>query len=260
MKPANLIFIHGMFMTPACWEPWLGFFRAEGLTGEAPAWPGREGTVQELRRRHPDPALGALTLTGVIDHFAEVLRRQPAPAVVIGHSMGGLVAQILVNRGMAAAGVAVDSAPPLGVITTRWSFLRANWPMVNPLIPPGRPHLMTFEQFQYAFVNGMALEAQREAYDRLVVPESRRVPRAGLTPAARVDFRRPHAPLLVIAGGDDHIIPASLNRRNARKYRDPASRVDYREFPSRNHFTIGQPGWEAVAEYAAEWIGGVRDV
>ena len=249
-----VIFVHGMFMTPLCWEGWLERYAAKGYDCRAPAWPGRDRPIEELRSAHPDPALGRLTLTDVVGHFETIIRGMDQKPVAIGHSMGGLVTQILLHRGLLAAGVVIDTAPPVGVFTTKWSFLRANWPMISPFTSKFAPRAMPFEDFQYAFVNTLPLDQQRAAFERYVVPESRMVPRDGLGAIGKIDFARPHAPLLFTAGADDHIIPASLNRSNHQKYTDPASICDFREFPGRDHFVIGEPGWEEVADFVDSWI------
>jgi pimeloyl-ACP methyl ester carboxylesterase len=166
--------------------------------------------------------------------------------------MGGLVVQLLLQKNIAAAGVAIDSAPPMGVFTAKWSFLKSNWPHISPFVSQSNPIAMTFKRFQYAFVNTMPLPDQLAAYEKSVVPESRRVPREALT--AKIDFHVPRPPLLFIAGGADHIIPSSLNKTNHAQYNHSSSVTDYKEFPGRVHFTIGQKGWEEVADYVKSWI------
>ena len=119
---------------------------------------------------------------------------------------------------------------------------------------------MPFEHFQYTFVNDLPLSEQRKAYDADVVPESRRLGRGGLSSAARVDFKKPHAPLLLIAGENDHIMPASLNRTNFNRYRkgNPNATTEFREFPGKAHYSIigGNAGWQEVADYALDWAAG----
>ncbi|MGA9047402.1 MAG: alpha/beta fold hydrolase [Dehalococcoidia bacterium] len=252
MKSNTIVFIHGMYMTPLCWEHWMAFFQAKGYTCLAPAWPGRDKTVEILRK--PGLELGNLSLKAVVDEVANSVKTLKEKPVLIGHSMGALVVQILLQQDIAAAGVAIDSAPPLGVLTTRWEFLKSNWPHINPFVPQGQPVIMSFERFQYCFVNSLPLEEQRAAYDRYVVPESRRVPAGSLTSLAAIDFKKQHAPLLMIAGSNDHLIPASLNKTNFNKYKNPASIVDFKEFAGRTHFIIGQSGWEEVAGYVAGWL------
>jgi pimeloyl-ACP methyl ester carboxylesterase len=142
--------------------------------------------LKVLRQNLSDSVLSRLTLEEIVEQHEKIVRAMSAPPIIIGHSMGGLVAQLLLNRGLGAAGVAIDSAPPQGVLTTKWSFVRSNWPMLNMLIPSSTPYFMSFEGFQYAFVNGMPLEEQRAAYEQSVVPESRRAGRGALGSIARL--------------------------------------------------------------------------
>lgn len=248
----TIVFIHGMYMNPLCWEHWIEYFQSKGYQCLAPAWPGRDQPIDVLRSQHPDPQLGRLTLSDVISQYADVVKSLPEKPVLIGHSMGGLVVQLMLQNTPVAAGVAIDSAPPMGILTTKWSFLKSNWPHVNPFVPQGNPIEMTFSRFQYTFVNGLSLNEQRAAFERYVVPESRRVPRQSLT--AKVNFKQVHLPLLMIAGSADHLIPASLNRANYRRYQPIDSLITFKEFPGRNHFILGQPGWEEIAGYIFTWL------
>jgi alpha-beta hydrolase superfamily lysophospholipase len=133
-------------------------------------------------------------------------------------------------------------------------FLRSNWPHINPFVPQSSPIQMTLERFQYTFVNDLPPDVQQAAFERYVVPESRRVPAGSLTKVAAIDFSSIHPPLLLVAGSNDHLIPASLNRANYNRYKRSASVTDYKEFAGRTHFIIGQPGWEEVAAYIAGWL------
>ena len=252
MKSKTLVFIHGMYMNSLCWEKWVPHFQSRGYKCLVPDWPGRDQPVETLRKKHPDPQLGQLTLSRVLEHLTDIIKALDEKPILIGHSMGGLAVQLLLQRDLAVGGVAIDSAPPMGVITTRWSFLKSNWPHITPFVSQGSPIEMTFARFQYTFVNGLPLEEQRAAYERYVVPESRRVPRESLT--AQVDFRRPHPPLLLIAGSTDNIIPASLNKSNYAKYKEPSSVTGFKEFAGRTHFIIGQRNWEEVADYILSWL------
>ncbi len=253
--PTPIVFIHGMFVTPRCWKPWIERFTAAGHDCLAPAWPLHDAAPEELRRRHPDAALGALGIPDLLADLTRVIAGCPRPPVLVGHSLGGLLVQLLLQKGLGAAGVAIDSAPPKGVVPFSWSFIRSNWPVVNPFVAESEPFLMSFEQFQYAFVHTLPEAAQREAYESQVVPESRKVGRGTLSDAAAIDFRLPHKPLLFIAGTEDHIIPASLNRSNHAKYTDPNSVHEYQEFAGRTHYIIGQDGWTEVADAVASFIG-----
>jgi alpha-beta hydrolase superfamily lysophospholipase len=252
MKSKTIVFIHGMYMTPLCWEHWVDRFQAKGYNCLTPAWPGRDKPVQALRKDHPDAQTGSLTLSDVVEHMANTIENSDEKPILIGHSMGGLVVQLLLQREPAAAGVALDSAPPAGVFTVSWPFLKSNWPHINPFTSQDIPIQMTFERFQYTFVNSMPLAEQRAAFERYVVPESRHVPRQSLT--ARIDFKKQRPPLLLVAGSNDHLIPASLNKNNYDRYRQSPSKTGFKEFAGRVHFIVGQQGWEEVADYTLSWL------
>jgi pimeloyl-ACP methyl ester carboxylesterase len=254
MKTRAVVFVHGMFVTALCWEHWIKRYEAMSQRVHAPAWPGRDKPVEVLRKQHPDPNLGQLSLPDVTRRYAEYIETLDSKPVLIGHSMGGLVVQLLLQRGLAVAGIAIDSAPPLGVFALSWPFLKSNWPTINPFVSKHTPYWMPFEHFQYTFVHTLPLNEQRAAYDQYVVPESRWVARGPVSLAARIDFSARRAPLLLIAGAEDHIIPATLNARNCIRYNRSAGLTDYKEFPGRTHFIIGQPGWEQVADYALSWL------
>ncbi len=255
MGRRTVLLVHGMFLTFRCWDGWVRRLGARGYEAIALPWPGREGTVEELNRRHPDPALARLDYEGVVAHHAHAIEAMSKKPILIGHSMGGLVVQSLIQQDLGAVGVAIDSAPPRGVFTPAFSFLRANWPVLNPMVSSGRPYRMSLPRFQYAFVNGMPPEVQRSVYGAQVVPESLRVPRTSRRGSGAIDFAKPHAPLLLTGGSSDHIIPPSLNRKNLDRYRrGSSSPVEYKEFPGRNHFgVLAGPGWQEIADFALAW-------
>lgn len=252
MKSNSIVFVHGMYMNPLCWEHWIVNYQDKGYKCLAPAWPARDQPIETLRKNHPDMQLGKLTLSNVLDHFTDIIKTLDEKPILIGHSMGGLVVQLLLQGDLVAAGIAIDSAPPKGVFTTKWPFLKSNWPHITPFVSQKSPIEMTFERFQYTFVNTLPFAEQRAAYDRYVVPESRHVPRESLT--ARVDFKKPHPPLLLVAGSSDNLIPASLNRMNYAKYKQSPSVTDFMEFAGRTHFIVGQKGWEEVAGFILFWL------
>jgi pimeloyl-ACP methyl ester carboxylesterase len=243
-------------MTPLCWEKWIPYYESKGYHCVAPAWPGRDKSVEELRRAHPDSELAKLKLNQVVDQMETFIKGLNEKPAIIGHSMGGLAVQILLQRDVAVAGIAIDPAPPAGVFTTEFSFVKANFPAINPFLL-SQPVQMTFEHFQYAFVNTLPLDEQHAAYDRYVVPESRGVPTSSLGAAGKVDFSRPRRPLLITAGEKDHIIPASLNRLNHQKYKGP-SVADFKEFAGRDHFLTGSRGWEEIADYCLAWLDNIE--
>jgi len=253
MKTKTIVLIHGMFMTPLCWENWVPYYESKGYRVVAPPWPGRDKPIENLRRNHADPRLAELKLSDVVERMERVIDSLEEKPALIGHSMGGLVGQLLLQKDLAVAGVAIDPAPPQGVLTTKWSFIKSNFPAINPLLV-NRPVVMSFEHFQYAFVNTLPLDEQRAAYDRYVVPESRRVPIQLFASASKVDFKKQHPPLRITAGEKDHIIPAALVRTNFNRYKNSSSVTDFKEFAGRDHFLIGSPGWQEVADYSLAWL------
>jgi pimeloyl-ACP methyl ester carboxylesterase len=249
----TIVFIHGMFVTPSCWQRWEAYFQARGYRTLAPAWPEHDPPAAGQRAKHPNPALAKLRLDDVVEHYRAIVKALPEKPILIGHSMGGLVVQVLLQEGLGAAGVAIDSAPPKGVITLKWSFLKSNWPSINPFASLKKPIYLDEDDFRYAFVNTLPPDAQKRAYDAEATPESRRVGKGPTTAVAKIDFQKLRAPLLMIAGERDHIIPASLNRKNFEKYRGP-SITDFKEFAGRDHWIIASEHWQEVADYVSGWI------
>jgi pimeloyl-ACP methyl ester carboxylesterase len=250
----TIVFIHGNFVTRHCWDGWVTRYEKLGYTCIPIAYPGREGSPASLRNNADSALMASLTLARVVEHHVTAIRALNEKPIVIGHSFGGLLTQLMVQRDLPAAAVAIDSVPPQGVLTLKWSFYRSTFPALNPFLPASNPYMMSFKHFQYAFANDLSLAEQRVAYEKDMVPESRRLSRGGLSSAARVDFKRRRSPLLLIAGEKDRIMPAALNRTNFRRYRKSPSVTEFKEFPGRSHYSIiAGKGWEEVADYALDW-------
>lgn len=251
-EKGTIVFVHGMYMNGSSWQPWVERAASAGFGSSAPSWPYHDGEPEQLRQEI-DPALGRLTFGQVVDHFKGLIDGLPERPLLVGHSIGGLVVQKLVNDGYAKAGVAVSSAPARGVVTLDPHFFRANFPHVNPFAG-NKPVVMTPARFHYTFCNTMTRAASDEAFDRYVVPESRNVPRSTLGKAAKIDFRREHVPLLFIAGDSDHLTPLSAVKRNAHAYRAVGGPVRFVSYAGRSHFICNQDGWEEVADQAFEFL------
>ena len=250
----TIVFVHGAFMTPLVWEHWLPRFEARGYRCLASAWPGRDRTAAELRAAHPDPKLGGLSLDAVVERIAAEVAALEQKPILIGHSIGGLVARILLGRGAAAAGVAMHSTPSGPVLPISRTYWRSNWGMIGPFVDAATPKALTFEEFQQAFANSLPPEAQRAAFERYIVPESRKVARDARGVAGRIDFAKPHPPLLMTAGVLDRVIPARLNFNSFSRYRQPGSITEFRAFDGRDHMVVVEPGWEEVADFVAHWL------
>ncbi|MFC5271510.1 alpha/beta hydrolase [Adhaeribacter terreus] len=252
----NVVFITGAFVTHHCWDEWQTYFQSKDYNTVAPPWPYKDAeTAEELRNRQPnDTDLARLTIDEVIDSYIKVVQSFPEKPIVIGHSFGGLVTQIIVNHDLAAAGVAIHPAPPQGILPYEFSFLKAGWKAFGLLTSTDETYLMSFEDWQYAFANEMSLEEQKASYEKFAIPESKTVVRGGLTHSASIDFKKPHPPLLITSGSLDNLIPAHLNKRNFEHYKESGSVLDYKEFEGRNHFVLGLPTWKEDADYILDWL------
>lgn len=256
IQSKTIVFVTGAFVANSCWDEWIAYFERNGYTAIAPSWPFKNGTAEALRNRQPkDTDLAGLTLKKLVDHYADIVSQYAEKPIVIGHSLGGLVTQILVNRELVAAGVAIHPVPPLGVFPYEFTFLKGGWKSLGLFTSQRKTYLMSFKDWQYAFVNGMPLEEQIAGYEKYLIPESKKVARGGLTKAAQVDFGKPHPPLLITSGSEDQLLPPHLNNRNFQKYKPNGSVLDYKEFAGRNHFVLGQPTWEEDATYILQWLG-----
>lgn len=253
-KP-TVIFITGAFVSHACWDEWVDYFESKGFNAIAPAWPYKDGTAKALRDRQPkDTNLATLTLTELINHYATIAKNLSEKPIIIGHSLGGLITQILVNRNLAAFGVAIHPVPPMGIIPYEFKFLRSTWKVLGLFSSLKKTYLMSFKDFQRAFVNGMPYEVQKTTYEKLAIPESKTAARGGLTSAAAVDFHKQHVPLLITSGSEDNLIPPHLINRNYEKYKKNDSVLEYREVDGRNHNILGQPTWKQDADYILNWL------
>jgi len=256
--PDTIVLIHGLWMSPRSWEHWVDRYTSRGYTVLAPAWPGMDGDIEQLRK---DPsAIAQLGVTEIVDHYDAIVRNLDQPPIIMGHSFGGLFTQILLDRGLGAAGVAIDPAPVKGILVLPFSTLKVAFPVLRNPANLHRTMALSAEQFHYAFANTLSEEQSKAAYDRYAVPGPDHVlfqaSLANFNPHAptAVDFHNDtRAPLLLIAGGQDHIAPASVTEANFRLYRKSKAVTELKEFPERPHFTVGAPGWEEVADYALSW-------
>ncbi|MEA2442444.1 MAG: hypothetical protein QOH76_3868 [Thermoleophilaceae bacterium] len=256
-----IVLIHGLWLTPRSWEGWKERFEARGHEVIAPAWPRMKGEVEDLRR---DPsALNGLGVTEIVDHYDAIVRGLDRPPVIMGHSFGGLITELLLDRGLGAAGVALSPAPIKGVLRLPPAQLKAAFPVLGNPANRKRTVLLTPKQFHFAFANTMSEDDSRAAYDRYHVPGPGRpifqAAFANFNPNAvnKVDLHKDdRAPLLVVGNGEDHTVPASVSKEAAHRLGKSKAVVDYKQYDDRPHFTAGAPGWEDVADYALEWANG----
>jgi pimeloyl-ACP methyl ester carboxylesterase len=254
IKSKTVLFITGAFVSNSGWDEWKTYFENKGYNTVAPAWPHKEGVAKDLRVNQPNPGIASIRLRQLVDHYAAIAKSLPEKPVIIGHSLGGLITQILVNKGLAAAGIAIHSIAPKGVIPTQFSLYKSLYKAAGLFTNTKEAYLMSFEDWQYVFTNGMPLADQRKAYEENTIPESKMLVREGLSSDAAVDFSKPHVPLLFTAGDEDHCTPAGLNESNFKRYIKNGSVTEYKLFKGRNHFVLGQPTWREDADYILSWI------
>jgi pimeloyl-ACP methyl ester carboxylesterase len=253
----TIVLIHGLWLTSKVWEHWVRRYTTVGYQALAADWPRMASGVDAVRA---DPStMDGVGLAEVADHYEKIIRELPGTPIIMGHACGGILVQMLLDRGLGRAGVAIGSAPVKGVYGLPWSTVRAGLPVLRNPASRKRTVELTARQWRYAFANTLTAEQSQAAYDRYCVPAAGRplwqsvLANFMASPATKVDPRKDdRAPLLFIAGGEDHTAPASLNEANLRLYRNSAAMTDYRIFPGRPHF-IGAPGWEEVADYALAW-------
>lgn len=256
--PLTIVLINGLFVTPLSWEHWIGRYSSQGHKVIAPGWPGMDGNVDELRA--DTSAFESLGIGEIVDHYDTVVRDLDVPPIIMGHSFGGVITQLLLDRGLGAAGVAVDTGPVRGVFTLPLSELRVgNVALKNPA-NRHRAVALSPEQFHYAFTNTLSKEDSLEMYERYAVPgPGRPLFQASLAnfnrhATTKIDFHNDErAPLLLIAGGKDHTAPAAVTRANTKLQSKSKAITAFKEFPERPHFTLGVEGWEDVADYALNW-------
>jgi pimeloyl-ACP methyl ester carboxylesterase len=259
VNPDTILLIHGLWMTPLSWEHWVTRYESRGHRVLALAYPGFEAGVEALRK-DPTP-IEKVTVPATVEYFESEIEKLERPPIIMGHSFGGLLTQILLDHGYGAAGVAIDSAPTEGIRVSPPSQVRATFPILKN--PANRHKAVGFtpKQFHYAFTNNLSEEESAKVYERYHIPAPGSwvwdPVLANFTPGHQdtyVDFKNDdRAPLLFISGGEDNIMPAAVNESNMHHYRRSKAITDYKEFPQRSHFTVGEEGWEEVADYALDW-------
>jgi pimeloyl-ACP methyl ester carboxylesterase len=254
--PDTIVLIHGLWLTPRSWERWTDRYESRGYRVLAPAWPGMEAEVGALNA-DPSPIAG-LTVDRIVDHYEDLILGLERPPIVMGHSFGGTFTQILLDRGLGAAGVGVASATVKGVRDLPLSTIKVAAPALSPF-KKDQAVPLTPKEFHYAFTNTLSRSESDAIYQRYHVPAASTVLREYAfanfhrDAPTKVDFRREaRAPLLFIGFGEDHVMPPKVVGHTEDKYDDAVSITEFKEFPGRPHFPA-VPGWEEVADYALSW-------
>jgi len=250
----SVVFITGTFISNNCWDEWKSYFETKGYTCIAPAWPFKNASSEELRNRPAIDGIALNTLTSLTDHFASLINELPQKPILIGHSLGGIVVQLLLQHELGIAGVAIHSFPPQGINRFWLSFLKAIWETMVLFSSSKKTYLMSFNKWRFTIANGMEYEQQKELYYLYAIPESKKIIREAFKCAAKIDFRKSHAPLLFTSGGNDMLIPSSLNYSNYKKYSAGNSTTDYEEFKDHGHLVFGNHAWKKEADHILYWL------
>lgn len=248
----TVVFVHGAWMTPISWDPFKSRFEAAGYQVVVPTWPYLDRPIAELRA-NPPKELGSLTVGAVVDHYEKIIRDLPQPPLIVGHSFGGLYVQMLLDRGVGAAGVAIDPGPIGGIIPDPVS-LGSALPLILRFGGWSKPYMLPFEAFSKNFANSLPENRKRAEYDKHVIPTSGRIfYQAATGLGTSVDPKRRSQPLLLISGEKDRTAAPPLVKAAYRKQSKSPARTDFKEFPGRSHYLVAEPGWEEVADYVIDW-------
>ncbi len=256
---APVVFIHGLWLLPGSWQRWIELFEQAGFVAFAPGWPDDPESV-EAARANPQ-AFAGKGVVQVADHFAQAiggLGRKPA---IVGHSFGGLIAQILAGRGLSAASVAVNPAPFKGVLPLPLAAIRTTLPVLGNPLNRNRAVTLSFEQFRYGWANAVEEDEARALYEEFHVAAPGKpifqAAMANLNPGAetRADTKNPkRGPLLIFTGEADHAVPPAMSRAAYKKQSKNPGVTEHVEMPNRGHSLTIDHGWREVAENALAFV------
>lgn len=266
-QKAPIVLVHGLWMTPKSWDTWAEYFEAQGHEVIRPGWPGIDDREVADIRNNP-AALRGVGLKQIADHYERIIRALPQFAsgqkpIIMGHSFGGLLTQMLADRGLGSAYVGVTPGQPAGITTLPASTVRTAFPILrnpfnrNGASPISKPH------FHFTFGNDLTRAESDAIWEEFAVNSYNRVFFEGVAGAfnekngvSHVDYdRADRAPLLIITGEIDHVVPPAIGKAIVKKYTstDSPAIVEYKQFPGRTHRIVSQEGWQEVAEYALSW-------
>jgi pimeloyl-ACP methyl ester carboxylesterase len=254
-----VVFIHGLWLLPSSWDRWATVFDDAGYTALTPGWPDDPDTVEEANA-HPE-VLARKTIGQVADHYADVIGKLDKKPAVIGHSFGGLLAQIVAGRGLAAAAVAIDPAPFRGVLPLPISALKSGAPVLKNPANWNRAVPLTYEQFRFGFANAVSEDEAKELYETYAVPAPGaplfQAATANINPwtEAKVDHKNPErGPLLIVSGEKDHTVPWAIANASYKKQAHNSGVTEIVEMPNRGHALTIDRGWREVADTALAFV------
>jgi pimeloyl-ACP methyl ester carboxylesterase len=254
-----VVFVHGLWLLPSSWDRWAQVFEEAGFTALTPGWPDDPDTVAEANA-HPE-VMAHKTVGQVADHFDEVVRGLKRKPAVVGHSFGGLLAQILAGRGLSVATVAIDPAPFRGVLPLPLSALKSAWPVLGNPANRNRAIPLTYDQFRFGFANAVGEDEAKQLYADFAVPASGaplfQAATANLNPwtEVKVDTDNPdRGPLLIISGEKDNTVPWAIANASFKQQKDNPGVTEIVEIPNRGHALTIDSGWREVADKALGFV------
>jgi pimeloyl-ACP methyl ester carboxylesterase len=254
-----VVFIHGLWLLPSSWDRWVALFEENGYVALTPGWPDDPETVAEANA-HPE-AFAGKSIAQVADHFEQIVRGLNTKPVIVGHSFGGLLTQILAGRGLAAASVAIDPAPFRGVLPLPISALKSAFPVLGNPANRNRAVPLTFDQFRFGFANAVDEDEARHLYETYAVPAAGKplfqAAAANLNPwtEAKVDTKNPdRGPLLIISGELDNTVPWAIAKASYKQQQDNPGITEISEIKGRGHALTIDNGWQEVAETALTFL------
>lgn len=254
-----VVFVHGLWLLPSSWDRWATLFEEAGYTALTPGWPDDPETVDEANA-HPE-TFARKTVGQVADHVAEIIAALERRPVVVGHSFGGLLAQILAGRGLSCATVAIDPAPFRGVLPLPISSLKSAFPVLGNPANRSRAVPLTHEQFRFGFANAVGEDEARELYATFAVPAAGaplfQAATANLNPwtEVKVNSRNPErGPLLIISGEQDNTVPWAIANASYKKQKRNPGITEIVEIAGRGHALTIDGGWREVAQTALDFV------
>ena len=256
-KSKTIVFIHGLWMHTSSWQPWMDFFKQHGYETMNPGWPGDSPTVAGCRAN--PKSIANRGVKEIADNYAKIIVTLPESPIVIGHSFGGLLVQILLGRGIVSGAIAIDPAPIKGVWQLPFSTIKASLPVIGNPFNLKKAKSLTFKQFNYGFANAVPEKEARELYDLWTIP----APCRPLFQAAIATFagnetkvntqNSSRGPLLITGGSKDNIAPPILGKASLKKYNTSVI-YEFKLFEGRGHSLVVDRGWKEIAEYSLAWL------